>query len=360
MDGDLQSLNSSSCGTFGGNQDIAWQFNDITTDQPKKGKRERMDGRPKRPLSAYNLFFKSEREMLVKAKRKVSFSDMGKYVSAKWKALNNENRKLFDDEAAIEKARYKEAISRWKSESELELKSLILQHQFSMSSGVDPPVHSSSENEPDLDVLGRLFVKQHTMAEQYMTQAQFKNASSFEGTRRMSMPTMTSSSHEFDNTASLPTILQGSGGRNLSMTMLTAYNQSLFESSGTPSFSFEADCCRSAASSEPFAHTYSGGDDTALDGEIAHAIMTMPISDMNPAQDENDDMYRSMISRMFEPAPFRRSSMPYLSLETEGIGEVQKSSHTRVGVRSYSMPSNGVAEFKELQEMIQMLDREDL
>ena len=110
------------------------------------------DAKPKRPLSAYNLFFQYERDMLLRSKPskegqshetmhmtihndpserrnrsktvrppphgKIGFAELAKIIGAKWKSLDDPARKHFQDLAAVEKKRYVQECKQWKERME--------------------------------------------------------------------------------------------------------------------------------------------------------------------------------------------------------------------------------------------------
>ena len=112
---------------------------------PKGGKKswKKPIGKPKRPLSAYNIFFKEERARLVaeingsanggasaaeeadrqqseaaRSHRKthgMGFAGLAQNIAGKWKTLDNASRRPYEKKAAVDKARYVREVAAWKT-----------------------------------------------------------------------------------------------------------------------------------------------------------------------------------------------------------------------------------------------------
>ena len=304
-------LDSSSIDTSAVNREIREHFDAMAKTKRDMAKRERDSSKPKRPLSAYNLFFKSERKKLVQEKRKVGFSDMAKEIAAKWKALDCDDRKQFDEEVLHEKRRYEAGLSEWKAQAQLDQKKFTShQKQHIMSSGDDAPTFPSlvARNEPDPNLL-LLLLQQRVEVNQQVKQAQLQNVSLSTGACCMSMPSLTSPdgegfAEESYMTASLPTSLsEGMIGHHLSMAKTITNRQEIFLSSVPPLSLFEAGISDPVHSLEPIALGDSGGDDACMDPEIANAIMTIPFNDVRgPCEDESDECRGSMALGMVDSA----------------------------------------------------------
>ncbi|KAL7561617.1 hypothetical protein ACA910_001486 [Epithemia clementina (nom. ined.)] len=83
--------------------------------------------KPKRPLSAYNLFFQEERFKILATRPvrpegvplrrghgKMGFAEMAKTIAAKWNAIESDLKVRFEGMARSEKIRYKQQVARWK------------------------------------------------------------------------------------------------------------------------------------------------------------------------------------------------------------------------------------------------------
>jgi hypothetical protein len=98
--------------------------------RPKKKPKEQPKDKPKRPLSAYNLFFKHERGEILRATPdrvegkprrshgKIGFADLARNIAANWKSIDAVSRAHFDRLAAKDKERYRTAMEEWKKKQE--------------------------------------------------------------------------------------------------------------------------------------------------------------------------------------------------------------------------------------------------
>lgn len=92
-------------------------------DQEKTRKRSRSKkpkDMPRRPLSAYNIFFKEQRANLQgepkgRKKSKFGFEELGKKIGALWKQLGPEEKKIYQDQAKIEMERYQKEMEQYQT-----------------------------------------------------------------------------------------------------------------------------------------------------------------------------------------------------------------------------------------------------
>eukprot|EP00980_Cylindrotheca_fusiformis_P011433 scaffold2649_cov137-Cylindrotheca_fusiformis.AAC.8 len=97
-----------------------------------KKKWKKPKGKPNRPLSAYNLFFKQQRTLMLGADKpsptmellkkrvhckthgKIGFAEMAREIGRKWKALDPETKAKFTAMGKKEKERYDIELAKWK------------------------------------------------------------------------------------------------------------------------------------------------------------------------------------------------------------------------------------------------------
>jgi HMG-box domain len=122
----------------------------------KRPTRKKPKDKPKRPLSAYNFFFKEEREkilkivlaedpskvkndedspdyisdaMLVRLKKdggKVSFEEMGKLIGQRWKGIDPDRLSQYSEMAAEDTERYKKEMLSYNGRQEAKMRSEAL------------------------------------------------------------------------------------------------------------------------------------------------------------------------------------------------------------------------------------------
>ena len=89
---------------------------------------EEFPKKPKRPLNAYNLFFRHERGQLLdslperpggkprNSHGKLGFEDMARLVGSKWRSINATKKAKFDALALKEKERYRSEMARYRAQ----------------------------------------------------------------------------------------------------------------------------------------------------------------------------------------------------------------------------------------------------
>jgi len=130
----LSMLGESSPMTIPTSKDTTEKIGEEKKKRRKKRKKKwtKPEGKPKRPLSAYNIFFAQERILMLgkdvptaeqealkkkvhcKTHGKISFAVMARTIGAKWKTLGANDKKVYEDKAREEKARYLRELAAWK------------------------------------------------------------------------------------------------------------------------------------------------------------------------------------------------------------------------------------------------------
>ena len=138
-------------------------------DRPAKETKKKPKDKPKRPLSAYNFFFKEEREKILKVVLaeepekvendpesedylgpeqvsklrkeggKVSFEEMGKLIGARWKNIDPDRLSKFSELATEDTDRYKKEMASYNGRQEAKMRSEALK----------PPVGFPQTMKPD-------------------------------------------------------------------------------------------------------------------------------------------------------------------------------------------------------------------
>jgi hypothetical protein len=121
--------------------------------QPKIRKWKKPKDMPKRPLSAYNLFFAHERQEMIRLGslqspgsdseivgapniRKMGFAGLARTIGTKWKALIPASRIQYETQAKTEQGRYKMEMLEWKkTQEEKKLKDQHLQAEYAATTG---------------------------------------------------------------------------------------------------------------------------------------------------------------------------------------------------------------------------------
>jgi HMG (high mobility group) box len=85
-------------------------------------KRKRKDAAaPKKPLTAYNAFFREQRAKLGVPKthaEQKNFQELGKFMGKRWKELNEEERQVYEDMAEADRGRYSAEMTAYQKEQQ--------------------------------------------------------------------------------------------------------------------------------------------------------------------------------------------------------------------------------------------------
>jgi hypothetical protein len=154
---------------------------------PKKKNWKKPKDMPKRPLSAYNLFFADERKRLIEDKdargnvtqgmsldtalrspqsspsssgKKLGFAGLARTVAAKWKTLNPETKLRYEQQADIEKARYKAQMKEYNEQQRIKAQRHTTRGVSTSATNNSLYSHPSSQNSTVASAVGWLGMPQ--------------------------------------------------------------------------------------------------------------------------------------------------------------------------------------------------------
>lgn len=139
--------------------------------------------KPKRPLSAYNIFFQHARSRIVedqteeattdeivrsiesilsksrekrrhrKSHGRISFGDLARAIADQWKNINPKHKEIFDHYAEIDMIRYRRELKVWKERKELESEANALARHSSFVNTMNNSFNSNTTDEINIDSL---------------------------------------------------------------------------------------------------------------------------------------------------------------------------------------------------------------
>jgi hypothetical protein len=89
----------------------------VSNEEKQKKNRKKPKDRPKRPLSAYNVFFKEERARILEEVEqspmpngKIGFQNLAKMIGKRWHELDPDSMKSYKKKAETDMVRYKQEM----------------------------------------------------------------------------------------------------------------------------------------------------------------------------------------------------------------------------------------------------------
>ena len=84
-----------------------------------RSSRKKPSGAPKRPLSAYNLFFQQERLAIYAKETNITFESLGKRIGQRWQSLNVKDKRVYEQLAEKEAERYQQEKTAYRQQQQL-------------------------------------------------------------------------------------------------------------------------------------------------------------------------------------------------------------------------------------------------